>query len=325
MILIYSFEEDHSTNEVVKWLNYLEVPFLRINKFQDISTYFLSQDDGNSDGFNFSLKTEGISAVWYRKNPKNIVFEHEDPIVDADLLTIGYNEARVIYNYLNEELNDRYWLNHPSSSSPNKLSVLKKAQQAGLKIPPTLVTKHKSELELFYRKHKSIITKPLFEVTKVKDNNGNTYMSRTVEISREEINESADIFYASLFQKNIEKKFEVRMVYLEGTIYSMAILSQQSEETKIDFRVYNIDFPNRLCAINVPEEISIGVDKLMKKMNLNFGSIDFMVDNNGEYYFLEINPVGQFGMTSTPNNYNIERKVAEILKDNHERYERRKN
>lgn len=48
----------------------------------------------------------------------------------------------------------------------------------------------------------------------------------------------------------------------------------------------------------------------MNNLKLKNGSIDIIrgVDNN--YYFLEVNPVGQFGMVSNPCNYNIEEKFA---------------
>ena len=48
----------------------------------------------------------------------------------------------------------------------------------------------------------------------------------------------------------------------------------------------------------------------MQKLDLETGSIDLIKSTNGEYYFLEINPNGQFGMTSYPCNYNLEEKVA---------------
>ena len=53
--------------------------------------------------------------------------------------------------------------------------------------------------------------------------------------------------------------------------------------------------------------------KLMKKLGLNFGSIDMIKAKNGEYYFLEVNPVGQFGMVSHPCNFSIEKHLAELL------------
>lgn len=51
----------------------------------------------------------------------------------------------------------------------------------------------------------------------------------------------------------------------------------------------------------------------MNKINLNCGSIDILVDNNLNYFFLEVNPVGQFGMVSFPCNYNLENHIANYL------------
>ena len=51
----------------------------------------------------------------------------------------------------------------------------------------------------------------------------------------------------------------------------------------------------------------------MDTLKLSTGSIDLVVDINDVYYFLEVNPVGQFGMVSSPCNYNIEKKLVNTL------------
>jgi D-alanine-D-alanine ligase-like ATP-grasp enzyme len=51
----------------------------------------------------------------------------------------------------------------------------------------------------------------------------------------------------------------------------------------------------------------------MKDLSLKTGSVDFILDQNDKYYFLEVNPIGQFGMVSYPCNYNLEKKVAYFL------------
>ena len=51
----------------------------------------------------------------------------------------------------------------------------------------------------------------------------------------------------------------------------------------------------------------------MKYVNLNTGSIDMIVTKENEYIFLEVNPVGQFGMVSQPCNYYLEKKITEYL------------
>lgn len=50
----------------------------------------------------------------------------------------------------------------------------------------------------------------------------------------------------------------------------------------------------------------------MSRLDLNCGSFDF-IKNKDQYYFLEINPVGQFLGLSKICNYSLEKEIAEYL------------
>jgi pyruvate carboxylase len=63
----------------------------------------------------------------------------------------------------------------------------------------------------------------------------------------------------------------------------------------------------------LPDNVEEMILKLMKKMGYNSGSVDFIVDKQFNHYFLEVNPVGQFGMVSYPCNYFIEKEIAKDL------------
>jgi D-alanine-D-alanine ligase-like ATP-grasp enzyme len=63
----------------------------------------------------------------------------------------------------------------------------------------------------------------------------------------------------------------------------------------------------------LPKELEAKIDVLMQKLQLNTGSLDFMVTEDNQFYFLEVNPVGQFGMVSVPCNYYLEQKIADYL------------
>lgn len=90
----------------------------------------------------------------------------------------------------------------------------------------------------------------------------------------------------------------------------MAIFSQNDKQTRIDFRHYNTNIPNRNIPFNLPSEYSNKLRRIAKKLNLFSGSFDILVNPLDEYYFLEINPVGQFGMVSYPCNYYLDREIA---------------
>lgn len=93
----------------------------------------------------------------------------------------------------------------------------------------------------------------------------------------------------------------------------MAIFSQENEKTKIDFRNYDFKNPNRVSRYQLPLSIEKKLSKLMKKIGLNTGSIDLIKAIDNYYYFLEVNPSGQFGMTSFPCNYYLHKKTANFL------------
>jgi hypothetical protein len=50
----------------------------------------------------------------------------------------------------------------------------------------------------------------------------------------------------------------------------------------------------------------------MQQLNINCGSLDF-IKNKNDFYFLEINPVGQFLGLSAICNYLLEKEIAEYL------------
>ena len=93
----------------------------------------------------------------------------------------------------------------------------------------------------------------------------------------------------------------------------MAIFSSKNQKTKTDFRNYDLVNPNRYIPYVLPKNITQKLANLMNDLNLSTGSIDMIRDSSGRYIFLEVNPIGQFGMVSKPCNYNLEKLVAQVL------------
>jgi glutathione synthase/RimK-type ligase-like ATP-grasp enzyme len=67
-----------------------------------------------------------------------------------------------------------------------------------------------------------------------------------------------------------------------------------------------------MAPINLPNEVLEKLKHFTKKNNFTTGSIDMMFSNN-EYYFLEINPNGQFGFVSNIYNISIEKIIIDSL------------
>ena len=95
-------------------------------------------------------------------------------------------------------------------------------------------------------------------------------------------------------------------------MYSMAMFSQGSKQTSIDFRRYDRNKMSRRVPYKLPQNLEDKIRILMKELDLNSGSLD-IVKTKDDYYFLEVNPVGQFGFVSGSCNYNLFKKNAEYL------------
>lgn len=119
--------------------------------------------------------------------------------------------------------------------------------------------------------------------------------------------------YPCMIQENIDKLFEIRTTYIRGSFYSIAIFSQASEETSVDFRKYNVNQKTRDGVYVLPDSIKIKLKALVQKCGLSFCSIDLIYTPNGQFVFLEINPIGQFGMVSNYHNQQVEKQIAMYL------------
>lgn len=259
---------------------------------------------------------EALQAVWFRRYGNYNLF-------DSFGETSNLQTTCDIINFSNSELNRgknslfNYFQSFPTLTRLNettidKIYALEEACKVGLSIPETIVCNNKDELIRFKSEVSDIIIKPLsdglFFIAE-----GNHYGIYTEELNDDDIAMLPLNFITCLIQQKLEKQYEVRTFYLAGKCYSMAIFSQEDKQTEVDFRRYNIEHPNRLVPYQLPETIEQAVVQFMNKVSLSTGSLDFVYTKSGEHVFLEVNPVGQFGMVSIPCNYYLEKLVAEHL------------
>jgi len=316
MILIISQDFDPTTDSVIEWISYYNYPFFRLNPndmvnlniFIDIENkYFEIKTDQNI------VCSKEISCVWYRR-------WHELEIIDENIISqslllelnrVSESEFFSVLRCMGLCLSDRFWLNKLEDTGLTKMKQLICANEVGLQIPKTFIINNKKDcIKIFQENHK-LVTKATQSSLRFND-----YNSYTNRITSEILDEMPNVFFPSTIQVEVEKDIELRIVYLYGEFYPMAIFSQQVEQTTIDFRKYSFDTPNRTVPYELPAEIKTKLAKLMELLSLNFGSIDMIKTKNEEYMFLEVNPVGQFGMVSNPCKYNIEQKIAQILIEN---------
>lgn len=315
MILIQSDNNDISTSDVMDWIYYLnkEILVQRINDECGVNSIILGNDRISSivNTKIGSFQGKNIHSFWYRRGEfklKKKVENFNDFKVDASQKELSVNYVcpsmfkTSIGNYKNNQL--------------DKLYALAKAKESGLTIPISILTSNKNELRSLNLP--KIITKNIYnECIEVEINEHYccelTFINDVINSNFFESNNTDSNNVCSFFQEYVSKKYELRIFYLNGEFFTMAIFSQKNEKTRLDFRNYDKTNPNRNVPYNLPKEIEIKLDCFMKSIDINCGSIDMIYSTEEEYVFLEVNPVGQYQWLERNCNYPVSKKIAETL------------
>ncbi len=312
MILLIGEKIDPTLDEICRWLNYYKKTWKRINDVDEttILNLCISNEEINFTLlFNNDIVTyKEIKSVYYRRGIIHIKNDYEKS--NTNLSYYLKQESYNLINFIHILLEKKPSIGKFQMFGPNKLKVLFEAKKVGLNIPSTFISNNKKDYINQSKKHKSLITKAIYEAFSFKSEDGMVGVSFPTSLVNEfDIKKMKDNFLYTLFQENITKTFEIRSFFLDGSIFSMAILSQKNNKTEIDYRNYDDKLPNRRIPISLPINIEKKLKKLMNNLKYNIGCIDLIYSKN-EFVFLEINPVGQYGMVSEPCCYELEKEVA---------------
>jgi len=329
MIIIFTIQYDYSTNCVVDYLNYLGEKVVRINgdddvyKFESINKYGIYFRN-TITGEIINLKE--AKACWWRRT--GISYRHFiDTGINKNLLIDGIDitlftkdrnqyfidEFSALKNYVFNSVYEHCKINLGKPLfNLNRLIVMDIAEKHGLKTPDYEVIHNGKQLLKAKTELGGAVTKAISNG--IYDDIDNHRFYTYTELLEEDFyrDNQKNVFFPSLITGLVKKKIEIRTFYIEGHFFSMAVYSQSNEKTKVDFRKYA---NNRFEPYKLPDEIEEKLKKIFEDLKLNCGSVDLIVDKDGEYIFLEINPVGQYSMTSDPCNYNLDKIITNYLVD----------
>lgn len=333
MVVIQTDRNDHSTNDVLDWIFYFnnDRQVCRINDVASIRS--MTYRIGRKPTFQLStdqclLEQEAIRAYWYRRGRFSFHYTGDiktgdtqfTSLADKFIRNVDHDKNVVLKNLLNEIAKVPQHVNKPADAITDKIENLKIALSCGLSIPETIITNDIEQLSRFAAEHSKIITKSIdYSLFTIAINDQIVRFSLdTALISESQLSSFSATYHKcfcppALFQQYIEKKIELRIFYLNGELFPMAIFSQASEQTKLDFRNYDIRRPNRTIPFRVSAAIENKLILLMRHLEFDSGSIDMILTPDGDYYFLEVNPIGRYQWLAKNCNYPIDRKIAEIL------------
>lgn len=323
MILIKSIKKEYSTLDVIEWLDYFKTNYRVLEDNPYDSEHFFYNSSSQKESYvefaDKKLKLFDVDSFWYRRSYRidNDSIDVPDDVNNKnDYKHFVVNEMNCFNEFFYEQIvcKNRN-INTPNKGNVNRLLVFQKAIEVNLKVPNFIITNIKEEAEKFTIKFEKVVFKPLSNIVCLEKPTG-TFLQYTKLVNRKFLKNLKSKIVPTLFQEYIEKEFEIRSFFIDGEFYSMAMFTQRDKQTNIDFRKYNYKNPARTIPFKLPKEIESKIRELFLNLEINSGSIDILYTREDEYYFLEINPVGQFGMVSFPCNYFLEKKIALKLIEN---------
>jgi len=236
------------------------------------------------------LRLERIKSIWYRR-PSHYQINEQLP---DPYRHYADGEASKGFGGVVRSL-ECLWVSHPDAlrAASYKPVQLQQARRLGMRIPRTLITNDPEAVRRFYADCQGkMICKTL--------NNGfiaiggNDYHAIYTSIVTPAWLEYADNVRhtAHLFQEQIPKELELRVTVIGSKVFTVAIFSQESERTRIDWRRYYPDL--RYGIYTLPEVVSQQCLALVRHFRLVYGTIDLILTPNNDYVCLELNPGGQY-------------------------------
>lgn len=182
------------------------------------------------------------------------------------------------------------WMNHPNSNSvaSSKPRNLWLASSLGLKVPQTLLSSDRIEISNWLEEQKKSVIKAISYGLIERKNSAEMAFTQRIPKSfdlSEDIIPGVPIY----LQEEIEKEADIRVTIVGNKVFP-AMLTQEGNQ--IDWRAANSEAKWR--PYKLPKSICDACTKLCNELQLEFAAIDLVKSTYGDYFFLELNPNGQW-------------------------------
>lgn len=189
------------------------------------------------------------------------------------------------------------WFNSPEavSHATYKAAQLHWAARDGrLRVPRTLITSNSSEAKAFVgRNDGCYVIKALYRA--IIESDRAFHVMYTSPVDARVRKRWADLKHSPcIIQEFIERQFDVRLNVIGDAVFATRLDTSHIAEAAVDGRRVRDHRDIRHSAIEAPDAIGRACRDMCAYFGLRFGAFDFVVGKDDVWYFLEVNPNGQW-------------------------------
>jgi len=296
MLLVLSNSKDVTADYLCGKLKEVTAPFVRFDTDVSLpvtSVHFsLDKIYFTFDGTRYP--PQAFSHVWYRRPEK---LRHA-AMPDSPEGKYTLDEWADAIEGLLAHIPKERWMNHPACNAraSRKLAQLSAARSCDLLVPDTLVTQDPDELRGFYARHKGrVVAKPMSTGYVERPDQSTDLLIYTNRVTLQDLEDLSDLpACPALFQEYIDKISDVRITVVDQNIHAVELLAKESDgSVRCDVRRDNMAGVE-YRRVSPPPDLLMKLARLLNCYSLRYAAIDMAVGRDGGWYFLEINPNGQW-------------------------------
>ena len=311
MIFLATNKRDITTDFVVLELRRREIPFVRFNT-EDAPIWRVSFVPGAGwtlSGHEGDIRLDDVRGAYFRRPLAPVPVCNTE---DTSAVEYCVDEWSAVLHAIWNVLEGR-WLNSPFSidraeDKPRQLDV---ARSVGFQVPDTLVTNDFDAAKAFVEDGGDAIGKPLRHALIEDTETGRIIFTNRLTVLSEADREAFGLAPVIL-QREVRKACDLRVTVVGDRVFAAEIHSQETVGTEIDWRRGSDPTLPHVVAL-LPDEIANACILLTKKLGLRFGAIDLIRDQAGAYWFLEINPNGQWAWIEKRTGQPISAAIVDLL------------
>ena len=261
-----------------------------------------------AEGLEILLKQPRLKAIFFRRGvyPREAFTPQDSP----DEQLIRTHRSAFMRSFM--AFDSCQWMNHPAATyeAEHKVVQLATAKRIGFSIPRTVITNHASGIRAAAQGEDTVAIKGLDTVL-VRDDDSETFGYTT--IMKTKAAEQAHLSSAPLVaQQALSEKLDLRVTVVGKQVFCSSV-TRSGKPIEGDWRLEKEG--STFQQYELPEEIAKKCVHLTQTLGLVFGAIDLAVQD-GTYYFLEINPTGEWAWLVDKSNLPIDREIANKLMEN---------
>ena len=320
VIAIVTNKDDAHADAVIRYLNEMGRDVFRLNT-EDIGVRYKTSLRMSSDGrwtgsitdeVGRHLRLECLRVAWLRK--PSFDFEFGRPL-EAEVGRYVRSELRSLLEGI-YALPQVLWVNNPfvANLAKTKFQQLALAASLGLEVPKTIITNEPAEASaFFYACTGRVLVKSVYNAGITIDGMSRAIPSAIVDPDRFVAFSDSIAVCPVQLQEYVEKDYELRVTVMRDKVIAVRIDSQRNEQTKVDWRLFTELNPH--SAFELPENIQDACREFLRRQQLLFGAMDFIVTPDERYVFLENNPFGQYLWLEEETGLALTREMATLLVD----------